>query len=195
MVKLHKIYTKTGDDGTTGLLGAVRLSKDHLRICAIGDVDEANSSLGVAICEAEREISTALQHIQHDLFDLGADLAQTNDATVSQKQLRITELQILWLEQEMDKMIAVLAPLTSFILPGGSRLSASLHMARTIVRRAERSVVMLASDVHAHQEAALQNPLALQYLNRLSDYLFVMARYCNAKGAKDILWAPGKNQG
>ncbi len=189
MVKLHKIYTKTGDDGTTGVMGPHRLKKDHPRIEAIGEVDEANSAIGLARLEAGTEADKALSRIQNDLFDLGADLAQPEKADVEREAgtLRISESQVSWLEQEIDRMNEALAPLTSFILPGGSRLAAHLHLARAITRRAERRVITLSEESPVNSQARL-------YLNRLSDYLFVVCRYENNKGQNDVLWVPGENR-
>ncbi|MDC0344863.1 cob(I)yrinic acid a,c-diamide adenosyltransferase [Alphaproteobacteria bacterium] len=190
MVKLHKIYTKTGDQGTTGIVGPHRLSKHDLRIQAIGSVDESNASIGLCRLYAENHSAdTALKRIQNDLFDLGADLAQLHAASEEKenKTLRITATQVTWLETQMDQLNEDLAPLTSFVLPGGSTFSAQLHMARTIVRRAERDMVAL----HA---IAPVNEDALKYVNRLSDYLFVLGRHGNDNGKKDILWTPGENR-
>ena len=188
MVKLNKIYTRTGDDGTTGLVDGSRLAKDHPRMVAIGDVDELNSMLGMALVHASGEVAGQLGTIQNDLFDLGADLATPgDDFTPGEMTLRITAAQVARLETELDAMNAELAPLTSFILPGGGDAPAMVHMARAICRRAERSAVAAA------REVAL-NPEALKYLNRLSDYLFVMARWLNGKGAADVLWVPGASR-
>lgn len=184
MVRLTKIYTRTGDAGTTGLVDGLRVSKADLRMAAIGDVDEANSAIGVAVAAlGGGALGTALMRIQSDLFDCGADLATPgNDFTPSDMTLRIVAVQVERLEAEIDAMNADLAPLRSFILPGGSAAAASLHLARAIVRRAERTAVAM---------AAAANPLALAYLNRLSDYLFVAARHVNQGGAGDVLWVPG----
>lgn len=180
MVKLTKIYTRTGDSGTTGLVDGSRAAKDSLRIAAIGEVDEANSAIGVALAAGA---PAALKRVQNDLFDLGADLATPGeDFAPSDMVLRIVDAQVAWLEQEIDRLNADLAPLTSFILPGGA--AASVHLARAIARRAERAAVAL-----SHAEPV--NPQALAYLNRLSDYLFVLARHVNQNAGGDVLWVPG----
>lgn len=189
MVKLNRIYTKTGDDGTTGLADGSRLAKDAARVAAYGSVDEANSVLGVALLHAEGAHREMLLRIQNDLFDLGADLATPGEPE-GWTALRIVEAQVTRLEAEIDRMNADLAPLSSFVLPGGTALAAHLHVARTVVRRAERETVTAAA------EGAI-NPLALQYLNRLSDHLFVMARHANLPangGAGDVLWVPAANR-
>ncbi|WP_109808147.1 cob(I)yrinic acid a,c-diamide adenosyltransferase [Sphingosinithalassobacter portus] len=186
MVRLNRIYTRTGDNGTTGLVDGSRLSKADPRMAAIGDVDEANCAIGIAVTLIRDRPSTAtLRRIQNEMFDLGADLATPGeDFAPSDMALRITADQVERLEQEIDSMNSVIEPLTSFILPGGSPAAAALHQARAVVRRAERSAVAAASEV-------LLNPLALQYLNRLSDHLFVLARVTNASADGDILWRPG----
>lgn len=192
MVKLNKIYTKTGDDGTTGLVGGARVAKNDPRMAAIGDVDELNSVLGVAICQLDdAKLLKSLQVIQNDLFDLGADLAtpadEGDDFAPSEMVLRITPSQVERLESEIDAVNDGLDPLTSFILPGGSNAAAAIHLARATARRAERTAVSAA------QVMAL-NPQALAYLNRLSDYLFVVARMLNSGGKSDILWVPGASR-
>ena len=189
MVKLNKIYTRTGDDGTTGLVDGSRVAKNDPRIAAIGDVDEANSAIGVAITTlGVCDLATALTRIQNDLFDLGADFATPGlDFEPSDMTLRIVAEQVSRLEAEIDAMNTGLAPLTSFILPSGSASAAALHLARAIVRRAERTAVDAASIVPL-------NPLALSYLNRLSDYLFVMARAVNQDAGGDVLWVPGASR-
>ncbi len=188
MVKLNKIYTRTGDDGTTGLVDGSRAPKDAPRMAAIGDVDEANSAIGAAAFHAGGEMLVRLRTIQNDLFDLGADLATPGeDFAPGEMALRIVARQIERLESEIDAMNAGMQPLTSFILPGGTLLGAALHMARSITRRAERSAVTAARSVSL-------NPLALAYLNRLSDWLFVAARYANTEGRDDILWVPGASR-
>ncbi|HEX9932905.1 MAG TPA: cob(I)yrinic acid a,c-diamide adenosyltransferase [Allosphingosinicella sp.] len=185
MVRLNRIYTKTGDTGETGLADGSRIAKDHPRAHAIGDVDEANSALGVAALHVGEEHAAMLRRIQNELFDLGADLATPGDDFVpSEMALRIVQPQVDRLEREIDAMNEALEPLRSFILPGGGGGAAGLLLARAIVRRAERSAVAAA------REVAL-NPLALVYLNRLSDHLFVMARAAAAAGGGEILWAPG----
>lgn len=186
MVKLNKIYTKTGDDGTTGLVDGSRIAKSAPLMAAIGDVDEANSLIGVAATLADGVPKAMLTVIQNDLFDLGADIA-TPDAPLAWEPLRIVPAQVARLEAEIDAMNAQLAPLTSFVLPGGSPLAAALHVARAAVRRAERSAVA------AHAAAPL-SPVALTYLNRLSDHLFTMARVANGNGAYDVLWVPGASR-
>lgn len=189
MVKLNKIYTRTGDDGTTGLVDGSRISKSDSRMAAIGDVDEANSAVGVAIAAlGEESFAAMLRRIQNDLFDLGADLATPGeDFTPGEMTLRIVPSQVERLEREIDRMNAALDPLRSFILPGGNTSAAAVHLARAIVRRAERTAVRAAAEVSL-------NPQALAYLNRLSDHLFVMARAVNAAGEGDILWVPGASR-
>lgn len=185
MVRLNKIYTRTGDAGETGLVDGARVSKADPRMAAIGDVDEANCAIGLAIAAlADPRAKAMLGRIQNELFDLGADLATPGetfapDATT----LRIVAGQIDRLEREIDRMNADLAPLQSFVLPGGANGAAELHLARAVARRAERSAVAAARH-------ATLNPLALAYLNRLSDHLFVAARWI-AREAGDILWEPG----
>lgn len=188
MVKLNKIYTRTGDDGTTGLVDGSRSPKDAPRMAAIGDVDEANSFIGVAAGHATGILLGRLRTIQSDMFDLGADLATPgDDFAPSDMALRIVQSQLDRLEAEIDDMNATLAPLTSFILPGGNALAGALHVARAVTRRAERTAVSAANAVPL-------NPLALAYLNRLSDWLFVAARHANGEGANDILWVPGSSR-
>jgi cob(I)alamin adenosyltransferase len=186
LVRLNRIYTKTGDSGETGLADGSRIAKDHPRARAIGDVDEANSAIGVALLHVADEAQRAmLRRIQNELFDLGADLATPGeDFTPSDMALRIVQSQIDRLEREIDAMNEPLEPLRSFILPGSGGGAAYIHVARAIVRRAERSAVAAA------REVAL-NPLAPVYLNRLSDHLFVMARAAAAAEGGDILWTPG----
>ena len=188
MVKLNKIYTRTGDDGTTGLVDGSRSPKDAPRMAAIGDVDELNASIGVVALHVTGEALTRLRIIQNDLFDLGADLATPGeDFTPGEMTLRVTACQVTRLEEELDAMNADLLPLTSFILPGGTPAGAALHVARTTCRRAERTAVGAARSVSL-------NPQALKYLNRLSDYLFVMGRAVNNNGTDDILWVPGASR-
>jgi len=186
LVKLNKIYTRTGDDGTTGLVGGGRISKADPLMAAIGDVDEANSAIGVALASIDDGDGTAttLRRVQNELFDLGADLATPLDMDGG---LRVTAEQIDRLEREIDAMNEHLSPLASFVLPGGAAGAAQLHLARAIVRRAERSAVA------ATAETAL-NPKALTYINRLSDWLFVAARRLNNSGASDVLWVPGASR-
>ena len=185
MVKLNRIYTRTGDAGTTGLVDGSRVAKNDARMAAIGDVDEANSAIGVAIASSLPEaIRQELSLIQNDLFDLGADLATPGeDFTPSPMTLRIVAAQVERLERAIDALNADLEPLTSFILPGGT--AASLHLARAIVRRAERSAVAVVPGV---------NPQALAYLNRLSDFLFVACRAVNKSAGGDVLWVAGANR-
>lgn len=191
MVKLNKIYTRTGDDGTTGLVDGSRAAKSDPLIAAIGDVDEANSAIGMALAaldgaalDDDRCIAR-LAVIQNDLFDLGADIATPGmDFAPSEMVLRVTDAQVARLEAEIDAMNEHLAPLKSFILPGGTPAAAALHLARAITRRAERSAV-------ATSETRPLNPAALKYLNRLSDHLFVMTRLANASADGDVLWVPG----
>lgn len=188
MVKLNKIYTRTGDDGTTGLADGSRRAKHDLRIEAYGAVDEANAAIGVVRLHATGPDDAMLMRIQNDLFDLGADLATPGaDFAPSEMVLRIVAPQISRLEQEIDTMNAALAPLTSFVLPAGTPAAAHLHVARTTVRRAERIAVAAAE----HEPI---NPQAIAYLNRLSDHLFVMSRAINARAGGDILWVPGASR-
>ena len=188
MVKLNKIYTRTGDDGTTGLVDGSRRAKHDPRMAAIGEVDECNSTIGFAALATGGETLDNLRRIQNDLFDLGADLATPgDDFAPSQMVLRIVAAQVAWLERAIDAANAPLAPLTSFILPGGSEAAARVHLARAIARRAERAATALAA-------AEPVNPQALAYLNRLSDYLFVLARAINASGDGDVQWVPGANR-
>lgn len=185
MVKLNKIYTRTGDDGSTGLVDGSRASKASPRMAAIGDVDEANSAIGVAIALVPGAFAASLIRIQNEMFDLGADLATpADDFTPGEMVLRMTVAQVSRLEVEIDAMNAALSPLTSFILPGGSPAVAAVHVARAVVRRAERTAVAAGEDVGL-------NPVALAYLNRLSDHLFVLARAVAATGGGDVLWKPG----
>lgn len=182
MVKLNKIYTRTGDGGSAGLVDGSRVSKSSLRMAAIGEVDEANAAIGVAIAALdEGAIADQLLEIQNDLFDLGADVATPGEVDGA---LRIVDSQVERLEKSIDAMNADLAPLESFILPGGSASVAALHLARAIVRRAERAAVAL-------NEAQRLNPSLLAYLNRLSDHLFVAARFVAAREGGDVLWKPG----
>jgi len=183
VVKLNKIYTRTGDDGTTGLADGSRRKKHEPRMAAIGSVDEANAAIGLARLHAGEAIDVHLARIQNDLFDLGADLATPGD-DISWTPIRIKAGQVSALETILDDLNEDLEPLTSFILPAGTALSAHLHMARTVVRRAERDAVALA-------EVETVNPEAVKYLNRLSDLLFVMARHANDCGRADVLWVPG----
>ena len=181
LVKLNAIYTRTGDGGTAGLVDGSRVSKAGLRLSSIGEVDEANCTVGVALTLVEGATSERLTRIQNELFDLGADLATPGEI---EGALRIVPVQVERLEQEIDAMNADLSPLTSFILPGGSSAVAALHLARAVVRRAERAAVALA-------ESEPVNEHALAYLNRLSDHLFVAARWEAARIGGDVLWVPG----
>jgi cob(I)alamin adenosyltransferase len=190
MVKLNKIYTKTGDDGTTGLVRGPRRLKYDLRVQCFGSVDEANATIGVARLSTVSmpKIDNMLGRIQNDLFDLGSDLATPGlDPAGTAPSLRITPEQTAWLEQMIDQYNEGLAPLNSFVLPGGTSLAAQLHVARTVVRRAERLVVELVLT-----EPDVNNQ-AIIYLNRLSDLLFVLGRVANANGRNDVLWTPGKH--
>ncbi|MFK7866203.1 MAG: cob(I)yrinic acid a,c-diamide adenosyltransferase [Alphaproteobacteria bacterium] len=202
MVTLSKIYTKTGDKGTTGLGDGSRRPKHDLRVAAYGEVDEANAAIGLLICalnsnqedsNQDQAISDLLQMVQNDLFDLGGDLCVPQDTTTRTNPLRVTESQVLRLESQIDQYNAALQPLTSFILPGGSLAASHAHLARTITRRAERAMTLLAS-----HEAI--NPHAMLYINRLSDLLFVLARVLNgsikgrADGGTEILWQPAKHR-
>jgi cob(I)alamin adenosyltransferase len=188
VVKLNKIYTRTGDDGTTGLVDGSRVAKNAARMEAIGAVDEANSAIGLAVAMTSAEHAAALARIQNDLFDLGADLATPGeDFAPSGMALRIAPSQAEWLELAIDTLNEHLSPLTSFILPGGSEAAARVHIARASARKAERAIVALAA-------ADPVNPAALTYITRLSDYLFVLARAINAAGDGDVLWVPGQNR-
>lgn len=190
MVKLNKIYTRTGDNGTTGLVDGSRVSKADQRLNAIGEVDEVNSALGVAIQALEADggdaaLIAGLRRIQNDLFDLGADIATPGDSfEPSAMELRVVAAQVDWIEDAIDSANDQLPPLTSFILPGGSIAAGHMHMARAIARRAERALVAAAQVVRI-------NPQALRYLNRLSDYLFVLCRLINVSRGGDVLWVPG----
>ena len=185
MVKLNKIYTRTGDEGETGLVNGSRVSKHAKRPAAFGEVDEVNSVLGLARLHTSGQIDDMLARIQNDLFDLGADLA-TPESNDDMPALRVSASQVERLETEIDEMNAELQPLTSFILPGGSELAAWLHLARTVARRAERRMTELAVEEAVNREA-------MRYINRLSDHLFVLARHVNDKGASDVLWVPGEH--
>lgn len=195
MVKLNKIYTRTGDDGTTGLVDGSRTAKNSIRIDAIGAVDEANSAIGSALVPLARDLPIAktLLRAQNDLFDLGADLATPRGALDGEgfepgdMVLRMVASQVDWLEERIDEFNSELAPLDSFVLPGGSEEAARMHVARASVRAAERAIVAL-----GHVEAV--NPAATTYINRLSDLLFVLARCCNQQGRTDVKWVPGVNR-
>jgi cob(I)alamin adenosyltransferase len=188
MVRLNRIYTRTGDDGTTGLGSGERRPKFDLRVAAYGTVDETNAVIGCArAAGAPDDLDRMLGVIQNDLFDLGADLATPPADTLPYEPLRIVDAQVERLEREIDALNARLAPLNSFVLPGGSLLSAQLHLARTVSRRAERLMVELATEEPV-------GPAALRYANRLSDFLFVAARIANRDGADDVLWVPGQSR-
>ena len=199
MVKLTRIYTRGGDKGRTSLGNGSRVAKHDPRVEAYGTVDEANAAVGLARLHAEGEAEAMLARIQNDLFDLGADLCRPEEEESDRKgpekkanakkaaSLRIVEAQVTRLEREIDGMNAALQPLESFVLPGGSAAAAHLHLARTVARRAERLMTALAA------ESAV-NPIAIKYINRLSDHLFVLARYLNDHGKADILWRPGANR-
>jgi len=187
MVRLNRIYTRTGDKGTTALGDGTRLPKHAPRIAAYGTVDEANATIGLARLYTGGELDAMLARIQNDLFDLGADLCVPEGGKKSEGALRIVDAQVTRLEREIDAMNAELSPLTSFILPGGTAAAAHLHLARTVARRAERLMVELA-------ETEAVSAAAIRYINRLSDHLFVAARFANDKGQADVLWTPGANR-
>lgn len=195
MVKLNKIYTRTGDDGTTGLVSGPRRMKFDLRVAAYGSIDETNSALGVAALHLKDhpKVAAMVFRIQNDLFDLGADLATPDDGQVlAWEPLRIVDKQVGRIEAEIDQLNEKLEPLKSFVLPGGTEASAYLHLARTIARRAEREMVELSKI-----EGEVVSSAAVKYINRLSDFLFVAARYVNHIGSNasgDILWVPGQNR-
>ena len=199
MVKLTRIYTRGGDEGRTSLGDGRRVAKHDPRVEAYGTVDEANAAVGLARLHAEGEAEAMLARIQNDLFDLGADLCRPEEEESDRKgpekkanakkaaSLRIVEAQVARLEREIDEMNAALHPLESFVLPGGSAAAAHLHLARTVARRAERLMTALGAK-------SAVNPIAIKYINRLSDHLFVLARYLNDRGKADILWRPGANR-
>ena len=193
MVQLTKIYTRGGDQGETSLGDGSRVAKHDARVEAYGTVDEANAAIGLVRVEIaragadEKDLDATLSRIQNDLFDLGADLCTPEDGRRAEGALRIAASQVEWLETEIDKINERLAPLSSFILPGGSPVAAQLHLARTVARRAERCVTELARSETVNTEA-------VKYLNRLSDLLFVMSRAANNDGADDVLWVPGANR-
>lgn len=190
MVTLSRIYTRTGDDGTSGLVTGERRSKSDLRFECIGTIDEVNAAIGLARLElgAEPLVDAKLARIQNDLFDLGADLATPEEGLrEGRTALRVVDAEVARVEGDIDELNEALEPLRSFVLPGGSRAAAALHLARTIARRGERSMVALA-------EREALNPAALMYVNRLSDFLFVAARFVNDRGAGDVLWVPGQNR-
>lgn len=187
MVRLDKIYTRGGDKGETSLTDGTRAKKYDPRIEAYGTVDESNSTIGLARMHTSGSEDDMLSRIQNDLFDLGADVSLPTGTKFEEHALRISQEQVDRLEQEIDQMNEYIAPLKSFVLPGGSAASAYLHLARTVVRRAERLLVAAAEEVEI-------SPLTIKYLNRLSDHLFVMSRKTNDDGKDDVLWIPGENR-
>ena len=192
MVKLTKIYTRGGDGGKTSLGDGTRVPKNAVRVAAYGAVDEANATVGLARLHTGGAADEMLARIQDDLFDLGADLCTpgggfAESADAGETALRVTGVQVARLESEIDEMNGDLAPLSSFVLPGGSAAAAHLHLARTVTRRAERLMIALT-------ETEPVNPRAIEFVNRLSDHLFVLARHLNDKGRKDVLWRPGANR-
>ena len=192
MVALNRIYTRTGDDGTTGLATGERRPKHDLRIDAYGTVDETNSCIGLARLHgaSDPQVDAMLGRIQNDLFDLGADLATPDDGkALAYEPLRIVDAQVDRLECEIDELNQHVPPLRSFVLPGGTPTAAALHLARTVCRRAERLTVEL-----TRKDGEVVSAPAVKYLNRLSDFLFVAARYVNDRGRDDVLWVPGQNR-
>lgn len=192
MIKINKIYTRTGDDGTTGLVRGPRRHKHDIRIEAYGTVEEANAFVGLARVHAQKmpKLEMTLRRVQNDLFDVGSDLATPgSDEGQEHPSLRVTQQQIDWLEEQIDLNNDKLTPLTSFVLPAGSPAASALHAARTIVRRAERVATAVRS---AEPDVG---PLPVAYLNRLSDLLFVMGRVANDLGNEDVLWEPGRFSG
>ena len=192
MVVLNRIYTRTGDDGTTALGTGERRKKYDLRIAAYGTLDETNSVIGIARLHTAEDaaLDAALSRIQNDLFDVGADLTTPGKGRgPGGARLTVTAAQVDWLEAEIDRLNDELAPLRSFILPGGSAAAAYLHLARTVCRRAERLIAELND-----KAGESVTPEVLKYVNRLSDFLFVAARHANGKGARDVLWKPGQNR-
>lgn len=187
MVRLTKIYTRGGDKGETSLGDGSRVAKHNLRVAAYGTVDEANAVIGIARLHVDASAGTMLARIQNDLFDLGADLCTPEASKRNAGALRVVSGQVDWLEAQIDRINAKLAPLESFVLPAGTPSAAHLHHARTVCRRAERMVTALANDEKV-------NAQAIAYLNRLSDLLFVLSRECNDDGAADVLWLPGANR-
>ena len=184
-MKLDRIYTRSGDDGRTSLGDGARLPKFHVRVAAYGGVDEANAVIGIALLHvSDTEVRGVLSRIQNDLFDLGADLCRPEREHRKVEPLRVSEQQVKWVEGRIDFFNSTLASLDSFVIPGGSHAAAHLHHARTIVRRAERQMTEI-----AYQEPV--NPAALKYANRLSDLLFVLARYLNQPGQTEIVWQQG----
>ena len=187
MVTLNRIYTKTGDKGETALGDGTRIAKDSLRIAAYGTIDETNAAIGIARLHAKGELDAMLERIQNDLFDLGADLCVPETGRRAEGRLRVSDAQVERLEHEIDEMNRALAPLTSFVLPGGTPAAAYLHVARVVARRAERLIVELSRTEKI-------NPAAIRYANRLSDHLFVASRFANENGKRDVLWTPGANR-
>src|SRR3954454_23004767 len=185
MVKINRIYTRTGDDGRTVLGDGARLPKFHIRVAAFGSGDEANSSVGLACLHVSEEVRSILLRIQNDLFDIGADLCRPERSGLKLEPLRVTEDQVRWLEEVLDAQNSRLEPLSSFVLPGGTQGAALLHVARTVVRRAEREIVEI-----GFQEPV--TPAVIRYINRLSDLLFVLARVENDDGRADVLWEPSE---
>jgi cob(I)alamin adenosyltransferase len=193
MVVLNRIYTRTGDDGTTALGTGERRKKYDLRVAAYGTLDEVNATVGLVRLHTQGDpvLDAMLSRIQNDLFDVEADLCVVGDQGKGPggAKLNVTDAQVTWLEQQIDQLNEDLAPLRSFILPGGTPAAAYSHLARTVCRRAERLMVELRD-----QPGETVTPQALQYVNRLSDFLFVAGRYANDKGARDVLWSPGQNR-
>jgi cob(I)alamin adenosyltransferase len=192
MVVLNKIYTRTGDDGTTALGSGRRVAKYDLRVESYGTLDETNAVIGLARMHtgtADPELDAMLARIQNDLFDLGADLCFPDETKDGSARLQVTDAQVEWLEGQIDTLNRALDPLRSFVLPGGTPAASFLHLARTVSRRAERLIVALRSRPDEPVGDA-----ALRYINRLSDFLFVAARYANGKGKSDVMWVPGKNR-
>jgi len=192
MVVLSKIYTRTGDDGTTALGSGRRVSKYDLRVEAYGTLDETNAAIGIARLHTKDgppSLDAMLARIQNDLFDLGADLCFPDETKDARGRLQVTDTQVARLENEIDTLNRELEPLRSFVLPGGSPASSHLHLARTVSRRAERLMVALAA-----RQGESVGDAALRYINRLSDFLFVAARFANGKGKSDVTWVPGKNR-
>ncbi len=187
MVQLTRIYTRGGDQGKTALGGGQRVAKHAPRVTAYGTVDEANATIGLARLQVSAEIDAVLARIQNDLFDVGADLCTPEQENPPHEPLRVSARQVAWLEGEIDRVNARLKPLKSFVLPGGGAAAAYLHLARTVARRAERDITLLAA------EEAI-NPEVVRYVNRLSDLLFVLARHANDNGDADVLWKPGAHR-
>ena len=187
MVKINRVYTRSGDDGRTVLGDGARLPKFHIRVAAYGSVDEANSFIGLACLHVTEEVRAILLSIQNDLFDIGADLCRPERPGLKLEPLRVTEHQVHWLEEVLDGQNAKLNPISSFVLPGGTQGAALLHVARTVVRRAEREIVEI-----AFQEPV--TPAVIRYMNRLSDLLFVLARAENEEGKAEVIWQPGANR-